>query len=140
MTRGRKALINRPDIKHPAHLDLLDEVQREVVRHRWGIATGRPLTQEETADLIGTNKSAVNTIEHSAAETIIAHLQSTPRVTDDELKIISRIERLEHAVATLRADVIDAVDAVAHLTRIVDEHTNTLDAMSNKKRWVRRLR
>ena len=125
---GRPALINRPDIKNTAHLDLLDDVERTLVSYRWGIATGEPLTQAEVAAAMNTTPTTVHRVEMSAAQKIIDHLQSTPR-TDPVA--VSEIESLRARVdeLTKRLDMLATVDEiladvivdVSHLTEIVEQ-------------------
>jgi hypothetical protein len=129
---GRTALINRPDIKHPDHLELLDPVQRQVVRYRWGMETKTPLTQDETAWAMKTTRDTVRRIEQDAAQVIIAHLESTPRVQEETFKALAMIEKAVAEIAVLRDDL-------NALREDVSDHTVTLEAARRNRRWFRRL-
>lgn len=120
---GRPALINRPDIKHPDHLDLLDAVERTLVSYRWGIATGQPLTQAETADAMNTTHDTVRRVEAGAAQKIIDHLQSSPRTTRTDPEMLKRVMALEEMVKGYRVDLerlTSRLDAL-EVSQIVDE-------------------
>jgi hypothetical protein len=130
--RGRKALINRPDIKHPDHLELLDPVQRQVVRYRWGMETKTPLTRQETAWEMKTTLETVRRIEQDAAKIIIDYLQSTPRVEEETFTALAMIEKAVAEIAVLRDDF-------NALREDVSDHTVTLEAARRKRRWFRRL-
>jgi hypothetical protein len=121
MGHGRKSLIHRADIKDPAHLALLDPIEQDVIRYRWGMTTGDILTQHETADKIGTTRERVRRIEARAAEKIIAHLQSTPRLGTDAVELMRRIEQLEATVRTIARIVDDVMSTVAALDQRIDE-------------------
>jgi hypothetical protein len=136
---GRPALIERPDIKNTAHLDLLDAVERTLVSYRWGIATGQPLTQAETAEAMSTTRDTVRRVEAGAAHKIIEHLQSTTRTSDIDTKVIARIERLEHIVAALQSDLADLTESVNENVTTTVMHEMTWAAARRKRRWVRKL-
>lgn len=124
--RGRPAIINQPEIKHNKHLDLLDAVEQKAVRYRWGIETGTPLSQRETAEAMGTTQETVKRIEHRAAQKIIDHLE--------ELQDVS----LEEEVADLRAcvnELEDIVDANSINLVLLEMEVN---ALKNKRRWFGR--
>jgi len=125
---GRRALIERPDIKNTAHLDLLDAVERTLVSYRWGIATGEPLTQAETAAAMNTTRDTVRRVEAGAAQKIIEHLQSTPRTDPVPVSEIAslrvRVDELSRrldVLATLDEILADVIVDVTHLTEIVEQ-------------------
>jgi len=139
---GRPALINRPDIKHPDHLDLLDAVEQTLVSYRWGIATGQPLTQAETADAMNTTRETVRRVEAGAAQKIIDYLQSPPRTTRTDPDMLGRVMALEAIVAEYRVDLerltarLDALE----VSTIVDEiGAITVDDVRSAKSSRRRL-
>lgn len=82
-TPGRPALINRADIKQVANLDVLDPVERNVVGLRWGVGTGKPLTQQETAKKLKTSVNVVKRLERVAAGKIIEHMAEIESIMEE---------------------------------------------------------
>ena len=132
MSQGRKALIHRPDIKNPDHLDLLEPVARKVVRYRWGLETGEILTQEQTAEKLGTTREIVRRIEANAAARIIEHLESGPRVGINIIALIKRIEQIESTVEIAAAAIHEATRTMERMSLRIDELEDTINATRSK--------
>lgn len=132
MRQGRKALIQRPDIKNPDHLDLLDPVSRRVLRYRWGMETGSVLTQEQTAEKLGTTRETVRRIEAKAAEVIIEHLQSGPRIGVDVVALMRRIEQIESTVRTAASAIHEATRTMERMSLRIDELEGDIAATRTK--------
>ena len=55
---------------------VLDDRQREIIRLRYGLGGGRPLTQREVAERFGISRSYVSRIEKKALETLAGEMPS----------------------------------------------------------------
>lgn len=125
---GRPALINRQDIRNTKHLDLLDPIERAVVRYRWGVGTGEPLTQAETAAKMDTTRQTVRSIELNAVRKIEqAIADKTTKRVEAERGMARHVTELAEQVATLERELDSLRHAVGRLSGEVDSNRRAFD-------------
>jgi uncharacterized coiled-coil protein SlyX len=117
--RGRKAPIMADDIVRPEHLNLIeDKTTRQVVAYRWGLKTGRRMTQDEVAEALGITKNIVRRHERDALDSITAAIKRRPsKSLDRERALLETITELDQRVAQLE-------DTVRSLGRVVAQHSD----------------
>ena len=103
---GRKARINEHPYKDASHLPLLDAVEQTVVRYRWGLTTGSPLTVRQVAEKMGASVNTINRLEKSVLKKIEDHIGEMIGEADevdqpepDIATLMKRIEQLEYEMA-----------------------------------------
>ena len=105
---GRKAKIHEHPYNDESHLPILDSVEQTVVRYRWGMTTGSPLTVPEVAEKMGASPSTITRLEKSVLKKIEDHIMGVNTSQNSTLveridELIERIDDLDQQVSQLSA-------------------------------------